>query len=94
MIRQRSTTGLGDFRLFRSSARPSFFFAGRARCSAAGYTNITGLEAEIAQTSALHLDLLRDIKLINSHLVAAAAYPILERSGELLPSRISRQDAS
>ncbi|WP_132255750.1 Na/Pi cotransporter family protein [Methylobacterium segetis] len=49
---------------------------------------------EAAQTSALHLDLLRDIKLINSHLVAAAAYPMLERSGELLPSRISRQDAS
>lgn len=49
---------------------------------------------EAAQTSALHLDLLRDIKLINSHLVAAAAYPMLERSGELLPSRISTREAS
>ena len=41
------------------------------------------------QTSALHLDLLRDMKLVNGHIVAAAAYPALERSGELLPSRIA-----
>lgn len=38
--------------------------------------------------SALHLDLFRDIKQINSHVVAAAAYPVLERHGELLPSRV------
>lgn len=43
----------------------------------------------VAQASALHLDLLRDMKLINSHIVAAAAYPILEQTGELLPSRIT-----
>ena len=42
------------------------------------------------QASALHLDLLRDMKLINSHIIAAAAYPVLEREGELLPSRIVR----
>jgi phosphate:Na+ symporter len=42
-----------------------------------------------AETSSLHLDLLRDLKQINSHLVAATAYPILERQGELLQSRIS-----
>ena len=42
-----------------------------------------------AETSALHLDLLRDMKQINSHLVAAAAYPVLERAGELLPSRLA-----
>ncbi|WP_029350758.1 Na/Pi cotransporter family protein [Bosea sp. 117] len=44
---------------------------------------------EDAQASALHLDLLRDIKLVNSHIVAAAAYPVLERSGALLPSRLA-----
>ncbi|CAH1663260.1 Na/Pi cotransporter family protein [Chelatococcus asaccharovorans] len=43
---------------------------------------------DTTETSALHLDLLRDIKLINSHIVAAAAYPVLERTGDLLPSRI------
>lgn len=42
-----------------------------------------------AETSALHLDLLRDMKLINSHIVAAAAYPVLERTGELLTSRLA-----
>ncbi|GGC89663.1 Na/Pi cotransporter family protein [Chelatococcus reniformis] len=46
---------------------------------------------EAAQAGALYLDLLSDIKLINSHIVAAAAYPVLERSGELLQSRIANQ---
>ncbi len=35
-----------------------------------------------------HLDMLRDLKRVNTHLVAAAAYPVLERAGELLPSRM------
>lgn len=46
-------------------------------------------QVETAETSALHLDLLRDMKQVNSHLVAAAAYPVLERHRELLPSRVS-----
>jgi len=33
--------------------------------------------------------MLRDLKRINSH-IAAAAYPVLEKRGELLPSRLSR----
>ncbi|MGO1073969.1 Na/Pi cotransporter family protein [Inquilinus sp. CA228] len=44
---------------------------------------------DTAETSALHLDLLRDMKRVNGHIVAAAAYPVLERSGELLPSRVT-----
>jgi phosphate:Na+ symporter len=40
------------------------------------------------ETSSLHLDLLRDLKQMNSHLVAATAYPVLERHGELMTSRI------
>ena len=44
---------------------------------------------DVAQASALHLDLLRDLKLINSYIVAAAAYPVLARTGELLPSRLA-----
>jgi len=44
---------------------------------------------DTAQTSSIHLDILRDIKLVNSQIVAAAAYPVLERTGELLPSRLS-----
>ncbi len=46
---------------------------------------------DTAETSALHLDALRDLKGVNAHLVAAAAYPVLERKGELLPTRL-RQD--
>ena len=37
---------------------------------------------------ALPLDLLRDIKRLNDHLVAGAAYPVLEASGAMLASRI------
>jgi len=47
---------------------------------------------DLVETSSLHLDLLRDMKLINSHIVAAAAYPVLERRGKLLPSRIAATD--
>ncbi len=42
-----------------------------------------------SQSSALHLDLVRDMKLVNSHIVAAAAYPVLDRAGELLPTRLA-----
>jgi phosphate:Na+ symporter len=38
--------------------------------------------------SALNLDLVRELKRVNSHLVAAAAYPVLEGQGELLPNRL------
>ena len=44
---------------------------------------------DTAETSALHLDVIRDLKRIISHLVAGAAYPVLEREGELLPTRIA-----
>ena len=47
---------------------------------------------DTAETSTLHLDALRDLKSVNSHLVAAAAYPVLESKGKLLPTRL-RQEA-
>jgi phosphate:Na+ symporter len=40
-----------------------------------------------AETSTLQLDILRDLRRINAHF-AAASYPILDRSGELRPSRL------
>jgi phosphate:Na+ symporter len=42
---------------------------------------------ESIETSSLHLDILRDLKRINSHL-SSAAYPILEQAGELRSSRL------
>jgi len=44
---------------------------------------------ESIETSALHLDLLRDLKRINSHLVSVA-YPILDAHGELRKSRLRK----
>lgn len=65
------------------------FREAEARATAAHFERIRGGRLDAAQASALHLDLLRDMKLLNSHLVAAAAYPVLERSGDLLQSRIA-----
>jgi len=42
------------------------------------------------ETSSLHLDLIRDLKRVNTHLVAAAAYPVLKEQGELLNSRLKQ----
>jgi phosphate:Na+ symporter len=43
---------------------------------------------DTAETSTMHLDALRDLKSVNSHLVAAAVYPILEGKDELLPTQL------
>ncbi|MCG5233884.1 Na/Pi cotransporter family protein [Xanthobacter oligotrophicus] len=45
--------------------------------------------APLADASGLHIDIVRDLKLVNSHVVAAAAYPVLARTGELLDTRIA-----
>jgi len=45
--------------------------------------------AESIEMSKLLLDIVRDLKRVNAHL-AAAAYPILEGRGELLPSRLKQ----
>lgn len=42
---------------------------------------------ESIETSSLHLDILRDLKRIHSH-ICATAYPVLEAAGELRPSRL------
>ena len=45
-------------------------------------------EVDSIETSTLHLDTLRNLRGLNGYLVTAAAYPVLERHGELLPSRL------
>lgn len=42
---------------------------------------------ESIESSSLHLDVLRDLKRIHSH-ICSAAYPVLERAGALRPSRL------
>jgi phosphate:Na+ symporter len=51
------------------------------------FARVRAGRVESRETSSLHLDVLRDMKRINSH-IAAAAYPVLERQGELLSSRL------
>ncbi|MBP2299454.1 Na/Pi cotransporter family protein [Azospirillum picis] len=53
----------------------------------AHFARLRAGRTESVETSALHLDILRDLRRINAHLVAAA-YPVLDQSGELLPSRL------
>jgi len=60
-----------------------------ARATETHFARIRAGRIESVETSTLHLDVLRDLKRINSH-IAAAAYPVLERIGELLPSRLRR----
>ncbi len=68
------------FRALEAAAMEAHFAAVRAGDPAAG------------ETSAWRLDVLGDLKRINDHLVAAAAYPVLESQGALLPTRL--RDAS
>jgi phosphate:Na+ symporter len=43
--------------------------------------------AQSIETSSIHVDIVRDLKRINSHLTSVA-YPILEAAGELAQSRL------
>jgi len=47
---------------------------------------------ESIETSSLHLDVLRDLKRIHSH-ICSVAYPVLEAAGELQPNRLKDSDA-
>ena len=51
-----------------------------------------GLTASV-ETSSLHLDILRDLKRIYSH-ICAIAYPVLEATGDLRPSRLRSQESA
>ena len=57
------------------------------------FARLRAVSGETAEFGAQHLDLLRDYKRINAHLVAAAAYPVLQERGALLSSRL-RHEAS
>lgn len=54
----------------------------------AHFTQIRAGQAQAVERSTWRLDLLRDLKRVNDHLVAAAAYPVLRDQGELLPTRL------
>jgi phosphate:Na+ symporter len=63
----------------------------RERESSAAEQHLNDIKAgKLAQAEmgSLYLDILRDVKTVNSCLVEAAAYPILAKHDELLPNRL------
>ncbi len=54
---------------------------------------LSGMTPQSMDTSALHLDLISDLKRINSH-ICSIAYPILDSAGVLAPSRLREPPAS
>jgi phosphate:Na+ symporter len=75
----------GDARAARQLAAEKEAF--RDIEAAATRAHFAGLRGGRKGTT-VDLDLVRELKRVNSHLVAAAAYPVLEDQGELLASRL------
>ena len=79
----------GDERAARLlAAEKEAFRELQAQSTDAHFERLRSRRVDTAATSPLHLDALRDLKVVNNHIVAAAAYPVLEHKGELLPSRL------
>jgi phosphate:Na+ symporter len=78
-----------DLRAARSlAAEKEIFRDAEDSATQAHFTRLRTGNTDRAEAGALHLDVLRDLKQVNAHLVAAAAYPVLKTQGELLPSRL------
>jgi phosphate:Na+ symporter len=83
----------GDQRAARMLANEKEAFRSMQTASTdAHYDRLRSKLPDTTETSALHLDALRDLKNVNNHIVAAAAYPVLENKGELLPTRLRQVD--
>jgi phosphate:Na+ symporter len=63
-----------------------------AAATQAHFARLRSGGSQLTEASALQLDVLRDIKQVNTHLVAAAAYRVLQSHGELLASRLRADD--
>ncbi|MCB9958680.1 MAG: Na/Pi cotransporter family protein [Rhodospirillaceae bacterium] len=78
----------GDLRSARLLMREKEFVRHQeSLATEAHFERLRAGRTESIETSALHLDILRDLRRINAHLVTSA-YPALEQSGDLLPSRL------
>jgi phosphate:Na+ symporter len=79
----------GDERAARLlAAEKEAFRAMETASTDAHFDRLRSKRIDTTETSSLHLDALRDLKSINKHIVAAAAYPVLESKGELLSTRL------
>jgi phosphate:Na+ symporter len=56
-------------------------------------TRLTGNTVQSVETSSLHIDLISDLKRINSH-ICSIAYPILDSAGALAPNRLRQQESA
>jgi phosphate:Na+ symporter len=83
----------GDIRGARLLAAEKAVFRDlEAEATGSHFARLRAGRIDTAENSALHLDVIRDLKRINSHLIAGAAYPVLERGGELLATRLASND--
>jgi len=72
----------------RLVAEKEAFRAVESDAVAAHYARLQSGNVSTVETSSLHLDALRDLKQVNSHLIEGAAYPVLSSKGALLPTRL------
>lgn len=80
-----------DIRAARGLATEKGFFRDLdTRATEAHFERVRTGRLESIETAMLHLDVMRDLRRINGHLVSAAC-PVLKEGGGLLPSRL-RQD--
>lgn len=79
----------GDVAMARRMIAEKVEFRERERAAAQTHLErLRGRNPDTMETSSLHLDVLRDLKRIHSHLVSVA-YPILEEAGALRDSRLT-----
>lgn len=79
----------GDVAMARRMLAEKVEFRERERAAAQTHLErLRGRNPDTIETSSLHLDVLRDLKRIHSHLVSVA-YPILEAAGALRDSRLA-----
>jgi phosphate:Na+ symporter len=79
----------GDDRAARALADEKAIFRDiESKATAAHFRSLREVKPVAMEASTLHLDLLRALKAVNDHLVAGAAYPILEKRGELRQNRL------
>ncbi len=90
----RLSTGVfmsGDLKMARRLLQEKEQFRDLERSAAENHFNrLRAGRIESMESSALHLDIIRDFKRINSH-ITSVAYPILEQAGELRSSRLKTE---
>ena len=81
----------GDIRAARALAEEKAGFRElEGEASRAHFRRLREGNVVSTETSSLHLDLLRDLKRVNAHLIAGAAYPLLQERGELRSTRLKK----